>query len=75
MCVLNDGRLSRAERSARLGFLPRPWLTFDESQVSRDLDLDCDSVRRVGDEIFARGRMCNGDGVVSLPYWHKVVRV
>jgi hypothetical protein len=74
--MLNDGRLTCVEIGPiACIFLPRPWLSVDESQITRDVELECDSVRRVGDEIYARGVVRSGEGFVRLPYWHKVVRI
>ena len=77
MCTVKCCPECRVEEvpNANWIFLPRPWLNIDSTQVARGLELECDCVRRVGNEIFARGLVRVGDRFVRLPYWHKAVRV
>jgi hypothetical protein len=56
-------------------FLPRPWMSIDDAQVTRSLEMECASIGRIDSEVFVRGRLRQGDRMIELPYWHKAVRI
>ena len=53
-------------------FLPRPWMTVDDAQITYCEALE---IAAQGNEIFVRGQVRDADRIIRLPYWHKAVVV